>query len=191
MNRSFVVLTVLLTGIILAFGFQRARQAAAKPGAQPGIQEESLDVQLARAHVALARLNLRQAEEANQETGGVYTNEFIEKLRFHVEVDEANLQQCLQGEDADAHQVCVRQAEASVKLAEAELKRQTFLNRLSNTDEAAISFERAKIMSEIAKLNLEKTKASEASESVLTHLQSQIDLLRHEVMELQLNTMRR
>ena len=119
MRRGFSVFTVLVIGMTLLVCLQCTHFALAQLDLQRAMQDESVEVRLARAHVALAKLNLQRAMDSNKRVPGVYPTEFIEKLKLHIVIDEANLEQCLKGKDADAHQVCIRNAEASVKLAEA------------------------------------------------------------------------
>lgn len=186
MRRVFSVFTVLVIGMTLLVCLQRTHIALAELDLQKAMQDESVEVRLARAHVALAKLDLQRAMESNKRLPGVYPSEFIEKLKLHVVIDEANLEQCLKGKDADAHQVCIRNAEASVKLAEADLKRATGIHRRRPTAGNVLNVKRAEVAAKIAKLNLESTQDLEASESVATHLQWQIDQLRHQVLELQM-----
>ena len=141
---------------------------------------------MARAHVELAKLNLRRALETNKRIPDVFPAEFIEKLRLHLVIDEAQLEQCIKGEDADSHEVCIRSTEASVKIAEANLKRTRAVHQRMPTPVNALKAKRAAVVARIATLNLEKVKHLENSESILTHLQWQIDELRHQVLELQM-----
>jgi hypothetical protein len=146
--------------------------------------DESVQVRLARAHLKLAKLNLRSALEANKRIPHVYPTEYIEKLRLHVVIDEAELEQCLKREYKDPYQVSIRSAEASVKIAEADLRAAREVHRRMPTTANAIAVERAAAVAEIATLNFARTKQLQNADSVMTHLQWQIDQLRHEVFEL-------
>ena len=43
--------------------------------------------------------------------------EYIELLKLHILIDEAELEQKLRAEQADEHEVCVKNAEATLKIA--------------------------------------------------------------------------
>jgi hypothetical protein len=116
----------------------------------------------------------------------LYSDAFVEKLHLHVAIDETELEQSLRGQDEDAHEVCIRGAEASVKIADADVKRARAARKLSPSSDAALDLQRAELVAEIATLNLERAKNLDDSEAALTHLQWQIDELRHQVLELQL-----
>lgn len=124
--------------------------------------------------------------EANERIPNLFSADHIDRLRLHVANDEAFLEQALRGEEADPHQICVRSAEAAVEIAEADLRRVRAANERVPTAVSDLSVERARVAAEIAKLNLERTQHLEESELVLTHLQWQIDELRHQVLELQM-----
>ena len=191
MRNLPAVLAAFVLGTALTFPWWSAR--ADQPGQENSAAEddrESVEIRFARAHVELAKLNLRRAVEANKRTPNVFSKEFMEKLHLHIAIDEAQLAQHLKGEDADAHQVCIRGAEASVKLAEADWKRKQDSHQQAPTAAGALVVERARLVAEIAKLNLERAKELNASESLLKHLQWQIEELRHQVLELQMQLAR-
>lgn len=162
-------------------GWSRADDAVTE--ADP---DESVDVRLARAHLELARLDLRSAREANERIADLFPAGHIDRLRLHVATDEAQLEQALTGEAADPHQICIRSAEAAVEMAEADLQRLRAAHERMPTAVRESSVERAAVVAEIARLNLERARHLDADELLLTHLQWQIDDLRHQVLELQM-----
>ena len=176
----------LVTLLAMSLWTARADQPQSKGTEVARGDTESVQVRLARAHVALARLDLRRVLDANERGQGVYSTEYVDKLRLHVAIDEAELQQCLKGEDKDPHQVCIRGAEAAVRIAEADLNGARAVQQRMSSNSNALVAERAEIVERIASLNLERMKQLEDSESALAHLQAQIDQLRHQVLELQL-----
>jgi hypothetical protein len=183
---AVLTLVFLVTALSISLWSARADQPKPEKTAPESNDHESVKVRLARAHVELAKLDVRRVLEINQRVPNVFSAEFIEKLRLHVVIDEAHLEQCLKREDADLHEVCIRSAEAAVKIAEADLKRKRATYQRMPTDASALHVERAAVVAKIAKLNLERTQHLEDSESVLTHLQWQIDELQHQVLELQM-----
>ncbi len=185
MLKAFSICTILVFGLTSALSLQRSPLSEAPLDKQPATQEETVEIQLARAHVSLAKLNLRQAMNANKDMN-VYSPVFIEKLKLHVMIDEAQLQQSLKGHQADAHQVCVQEAKASVQLAETDLKRWSGIRSRRPTATNSINVERAETVLRIAKLNLKKTQNLDGAAAITTHLQSQIDQLRHKILEMEM-----
>ena len=186
MTRFLSILAGLAVGMAFAMSLQHVPYAVGKLDARHWIQEESIEVQLARAHVKLAKLDLKRAQEVNKQVPGVYSQEFIEKLQLHVAIDEAHLEESLKGEEAEAHQVCIRRAKALLELAQADLNRESAIFDRSPTESHKLNVNRALAVAEIARLNLEQTRHPDSSESIHKHLQSQIDQLRHQVLELQM-----
>lgn len=185
MRNLSAALTVILVGMVLSVSLWSAK--ADQPNSENSNDDESVEVRFARAHLELAKLDLRRATEFNKRTPNLLSDAFIEKLKLHVVIDEQQLEQCLRQEDADAHQICIRSAEAAVEIAEANGKRKRAIHRRMPTTSSALDVERAEAVAEIAKLHLERTRAVEDdSSSILTHLQWQIDELRHQVLELQM-----
>lgn len=131
-------------------------------------------------------MDLRRVEELNKKLPRVLSEGIIDEFRRHVEVDEEQLNQYLKGEKADFHKICVRSAEAAVEVAEADLQRERALHERLRSTSSEMDVERAAAVAELAKLNLERIRSQEPSESVLTHLQWQIEELRNEVLELRL-----
>ena len=146
--------------------------------------DESLEVQLARAHVELAKLDLYRAVDVNKRAK-VFSSKYLDRLRLHVTIDEAELEEHLKGGYAAANEVCIRSAEASVKIAEADLEAWRAAHQRKPMADIELDVKRAGIVAEIAKLNLKRAKQIESPDSVLIHLQGQIDELRHHVLELQ------
>ena len=188
MRKLSPILVAAVFGITLSISVWHAKADQSQP--ERTVSEsnaiDGVEVRLSRAHLELAKLDLQRALETNKRVPNVFSTEFIETLRLHVEIDEAQLEQCLKGEDADPHQVCIRSAEAALKIAETDLKGIRATHQRMPSADSALQVERAAVVAKIAKLNIEKIKQLENSESVLTHLQWQIDDLRHQVLELQM-----
>ncbi|MCF7962161.1 MAG: hypothetical protein K9M08_15600 [Pirellula sp.] len=188
MRHLSSALTVVMLGAMLTISWwiAKADQPKSDSAAANPVQNESVDVRLARAHVKLAKMDLRRAQEANERIQNLYSAEYLEMLKLHIAIDEAELEQCLKGEDDDLHKACVRSAEASLTVAEANLRRTRAFYQLMPTTGSDLAAERAGLVAELAKLNLERANGLTNLESVLTHLHWQIDELRHQVLELQM-----
>ena len=178
----FMIVSAMIGGLLIA--------TADQPKAEETLAEvndnESIDIRYARAHLELAKLDLRRALEWNKRVPHLFPAVTIEKLRRHVVIDEEQLKQCLMGQDSDLHEVCIRTAEAAVEIAEADLKRKRGVHERMPTTFSALNVERSRAAAKVARLNLERTRAQETAESVVAHLQWQIDELRNQVLELQL-----
>lgn len=188
MRNLPVFLAVIFLAVTASFSLWNARADQQEPDTTVVKQNEgeSVEIRLARAHLKLAKFDLRRIQEENKKIPNVFTAPFVDNLRLHVVIDEAELEQRLKGKDADAHQIWIRGAEAAVKFAEANLESMQAIHQRKPSSDSARRLERAEVVSEIARLNLERTKYLENSESVLTHLQWQIDELQHQVLELRM-----
>lgn len=119
---------------------------------------KDVDVRIAQAHVDLAKLDLERAQEANERIPQLFSEEYLEKLHLHVTIDEARLEECLKADHRDSHNVCLRSAEASVKLAEADYKAALAFYKDIPSKANSLKAERAEIVMNLSRLNLEKMK---------------------------------
>lgn len=148
-------------------------------------EQESLEVRYSRAHVRLAKMDLRRFLAVRARNPDALPREAGEDLQKHLAIDEEQLKQTLKGPDADLHQIYVRSAEIAVELAKRDLARnQEAYQQLPNRHQA-FEVERAEAVLDVAKLHLEITKSKESSLSSMMYLQWQIDVLRNQVLELQ------
>jgi hypothetical protein len=109
----------------------------------------------------------------------------IDGVRKHVAIDEEQLRVALQGADGLVHQVYIRSAKVAVELAEADLQRKQAAYQTLASKFTSLEVDRAAAVLEVAKLHLEITEKKEASLSSLMYLQWQIEMLRNQVLELQ------
>ena len=188
MRNLPAVVAMVVVATVLSFSLESAKADQAEPENTSSAvgDDESIEVRLARAHLQLAKLDLRRAMEANKRIPNVLPAAFIETLQLHVVIDEEQLRHCLNGEHHDSDQMCIRRAEARVKIADADVKRTRAVHERIRSTTSKLDLERATAVANMAKLNLERTREPEHSESTLTHLQWQIDDLRHQVLELQM-----
>lgn len=188
MRKLMAVSAVVLVaaGFLLSLSLINAGQPKSdEPSTEPNAGE-SVRVRYARAHLELAKMDLRRAMELNMRMPNVLPLGTIDALRRHVEIDEEQLKQYLKGENADLHGICVRSAEAAVEVAEANLKRERAIAERLGGASSGLDVEHAVVVAKLAKLNLERMRTEENSKSVLMHLQWQIEELRNQVLDLQL-----
>ena len=188
MRNLSAVIAMLFVATVFSYSLERAKAEKPEPEnpSSPPKDDESIEVRLARAHLQLAKLDLHRAMEANKQIPNVLPDTFIETLQLHVVIDEEQLRHCLNGEHHDSDQMCIRRAEARVKIADADMKRTRAVHERMQSTTSKLDLERATAVANIARLNLERTREPEHSESIVTHLQWQIDDLRHQVLELQM-----
>ncbi len=181
-----VALLVAVAGFVGMFGVSRS--VADEPTqdlTERSSDSESIDVRYARAHLELAKLDLRRAHAIADEFPTVDFSRSLEELKRHVDVDEEQLTEAKKFPDGNPHQIHIRSAEVAVELAESDLQRKRKAHEILPTLWSAIDAERAAAVAKVAKLNLERTRAQEASLSSLRYLQWQIENLRNDLLELQ------
>lgn len=183
MRKHNLALTVL---VAIGIGFSLWNVHAQEDSSSNTNHTKDIDVRIAQAHVELAKLDLRRAQEANERIPHLFSEEYLEKLHLHVAIDEAKLAESLKADHHDSHNVCLRSAEASVKLAEADYKAASAIYQDIPSEANSLKAERAEIVMNLARLNLEKMKQLGQTETYLAHLQFQIDQLQHQVLELQM-----
>lgn len=149
---------------------------------------ESLDVRLARAHIKLAKLDVERALEANRATPSLYPPEYIELLKLHVEIDEAELERNLKNQDVDSRDTLIRNAEASLRIARMNLiAAKALFGRLPSVN-SKFDLETAKVNLEIAEVELEQAKDLRSSDplKVIRQLHHQIYQLRHQILQMKM-----
>jgi hypothetical protein len=179
------MLAFMILGSLTLASANADQPTAAKVGDRSQ-EQESLNVRYARAHLALANLDLRRAMDMDNQIPNFYTNSAMESLRRHVAIDQEQLKQAIQAPNGNFHDIFVRSAEASLKMAKADLRRKQKAREKMPSDTSIYEEKRAEAIVEIAKLQLEITNDKESSQYSLMYLQWQIEELRNQVLELQL-----
>lgn len=156
---------------------------AASPGEADEEEQEILDVRYARAALRLAQLDLERVLEANRRVSGIYPASVVEPLRQVVAIAEEQLQQTLARDGGNLHAIHLRNAEAAVKVAEADWQRAQSQNRRLPGTMSDIDLERARVAAEVARLGLTKA-ISVNPESPMEHIQWQLEELRKEVLRI-------
>jgi hypothetical protein len=104
----------------------------------------------------------------------------------HIAIDEEQLKQASKAPAGSLHRIHVRGAEVALELAQADLQRKRLaFNKMPSTFDQ-LDVERAAAVAKVAMLNLERTKAQQASLSSLSYLQWQIETLRNDLLELRI-----
>lgn len=151
---------------------------------EPAGESESLDVRFARAHLVLAKADLKRALELNKRFPNSVPLAALENYRKHVAIDEELLQQALEGSDGHVHKIYMRAAEISEQIAKDDLSRKRKTLKDFPSEMSELDVERAEAVLAVAQLNRMRTAKQEASLSSLEYLQWQIEQLRHELLEL-------
>jgi len=180
-------LSVFLVGVfVLTVATTNADQPTAATTADQNEDQESLSVRYARAHLTLANLDLQRAMDVDKRYPNILPAAALESLKRHVEIDRAQLKQAQEAPYGNFHDIYTRSAQNAVAMAEADLKRkrEVFARMPDNTTK--YDAERAEAVLEIAKLHHEVTDEKESSISSMMYLQWQIEMLRNQLLELQL-----
>ena len=164
-NRSSVLRFGVLILALLLFGIAKANQGVAADIDENSEQQESLDVQYARAHLRLDKIDLDRFMEEHRRGPDVLPKAAGEELRRHVAVDEEQLKQALKGPDGDLHQIYVRSAKIALELAEADLKRKQKAHDQFPSRIQAMEVKRAEAVLDVIKLHVKITNAKESSRS--------------------------
>lgn len=189
MRKLLIILSVIILGTVFYFFsyLGKSGELLASFSTNTQVEQESTDVRLARAHVKLAKLEVERALEVNKRNANTYSAEYIELLKLHILIDEAELEQKLRAEQADEHEVCIKNAEATLKIAKSMLAAFQDVHKKAPSSSTKFDLEQASVNVEIAELELEQAKQLEShdTKAVLLHLQRQVERLRHQVMKLQ------
>ncbi len=182
-HRLLPATIVLVAGcLIMAFS---NLSADPPPNSQAGTVE-SLDVQYARAHFELAKLDLQRALDINRQSPRLLSERTIGNLRKQVEVDREKLTQVQQGADVNVHDVWVRAAEVGLEIALEDLDRRRAVFDQSPDDQSRFDLDRARAVVRVAKINLQRMKVEPGSAHTLSYLQWQIEELRNQVLDLEI-----
>lgn len=183
-TRKLLSATIVLVAGCLIMAFSNL-SADPPPNTQAGTVE-SLDVQYARAHFELAKLDLQRALDINRQSPRLLSERTIGNLRKQVEVDREKLTQVRQGADVNVHEVWVRSAEVGLEIALEDLDRKRAVFDESPDDQSRFELERAQAVVRVAKINLQRMKIEPGSAHTLSYLQWQIEELRNQVLDLEI-----
>jgi hypothetical protein len=181
-------MVALSMGLVLAWNGVGvfAQSPEARTNEDVAEADENLEVRYARAHVKLAMLDLKRAEYWNKMIPNMISARTIDFLRKHVEIDLEQLRQSQQEDYADVHQIYMRGAKAAVDLAEADVARKQAASKAAGDAYNTLELDRALAVADVARLNLERTKSQDRSMQTISDLQWQLEELRNQVLELQI-----
>ncbi len=149
-----------------------------------GVEEESLEIRYARAHLELAKLDLERAKAWNQRIPNVFSERTLDFLRKHVEIDEEQLKQAMRPDFVDVHEIYVRTAKAALDIAEADVARKAASYKKEHDHYSGLELDRAMAFAQAARLNLERTLNQGGALHSISYLQWQIEELRNQILEL-------
>jgi len=135
-----------------------AAAAPPAPEGSPARPAESLDVQYARAQLALAEANLKRVEEINRRVARAVSDKVVDEYRGDLAVAKARLELTSRG-DTDSFQVWLRSAEANLKSAERAWQNATLANRHMPATVEPLDVERLRLRAEVCRVELEQGRA--------------------------------
>jgi hypothetical protein len=181
-------LRLLITGILAvsALSLASADQPQVTGNGSPASREqESLEVRYARAHAKIANLDYLRFLKARENFPESLPLAAGADLKRHVAIDEEQLKQAMKGPDADIHEIYIRSAKLGVELAKRDLQRKRKASQQFPGELQALAVQRAEAVAELAQLHLEVTLKKKAAISSMVYLKWQIDILRNQLLELQ------
>ncbi len=179
-------LSVAIVFLVSLFSLASAEQPTPAQVEDQSTEQESLDVRYARALLKLAKLDLNRFLAAQRRFPNLLPIEAGADLERHVAINEEQLKQAIKGSDGDTHQIYIRSALNAVENAEKDLKRKREVYKQFPTKTQAFAVQRAEAALELAELRLEITRTKQAEGYSMMYLQWQIEMLRNQVLELQL-----
>ena len=149
-------LFLLLVGVGIAWSIVSAAPPA--PEGSPAKQAENLDVQYARAQLALAETNLKRVEDINRRVARAVSEKVVDEYRGDLQVARARLDAANRGE-SDEFQGWLRAAEASLKSAERAWQNATLANQHMAGTVEPLDVERLRLRAEVYRIELERGRA--------------------------------
>jgi hypothetical protein len=183
-----MLITSLALAVIVTNGCISIAQGEPQQEAAPPDKQEPIEVRYARAHLALAELDLQQALQRNKRSPKVLSEATLDNLRRHVLIARQQLDQLTLGYEGDVHATFIRAAETAARNAREARIRQRQIHDKAPTASSAMELERAKAVEALAMLHLERTQARKVSDSDVYSLDWQIRGLQNQVLELQHQT---
>jgi len=179
-SRRSILVPILLLAFMLAITpvpFVMSLDAAAGP--------EGVDVRFFRKKLELAKHDLQTAVKANQRVPNLTSKLMMIRLQNQVDYTETLLKHATAKADHDLHVIHLQNVKNDVTIAEQQLAWAKDVNQqhagLVSDDEV----KRLKLSVDLARLALEKAKQPKIKADPLHHLQWQIDRLRSELLNLQ------
>lgn len=146
---------------------------------------ESVDVQLAKARLKLAKVELERALTANERVQ-IYTEVTLELLRRNVDICEARLEALSSSKDAPLHTAHLRELESNLKIEELEWKNAVTLHQRLPSSFDASYVDAARLRVEVARLTLARARDPAHVTTSHDHMRWQLEQLRQEMLEVKL-----
>ncbi len=147
-------------------------------------QEKEIDIRYAEAYLKVMQATLAKYEETNRRAANTIRPSIIEGIQAGVQKARERVQLAKSDETEDS-QIYVTSAEANLRMAEEALRRAQAANARSANAISAGEVNRLKSLVELAKVRIDKARHL-ASESPLSNVRYELELLREDVQELQL-----
>jgi hypothetical protein len=181
---GLLVCAGLLNQIISPLWGQPKADADQPATGSPAEQEQALDVRYAQAYLALMEATLARYEESNRAVANTIRPAVIQGIQEAVRKARERVQ-LAQSDEAGDGQIHVSSAEASLRLAEEALRRAQAANTRSARTVGDAEVSRLQAQVALAKVRVEKARHL-ASESPLSNVNFELELLREDVQELKL-----
>lgn len=177
--------------LLTATSFSRADESlqadtsAATNSTARNDSSETPAVQLARARLKLAKVELERALATNKRVQ-IYSAVTLELLRRNVDICETRLAALSRPSEVNSHAAHLRELEAKLKIAELRRKVAVKLQeRLPGSIDAS-KVEAARLRVEVARLALARARDPAHVATPLDHMQWQLEQLRQEMLDLTL-----
>lgn len=188
MRRSFFVLHVVASVVCFALLLPALPKAdepvSSAPQKTAGIDHMSLDVQLAKARLELAELELQRVSKANQRIVGTYSESTVELLRSEAEIARARLAAVSAGGPANFRELHLRELESSLKIAEINWQAAIRRNKSVPSSVDAQRMEGRRLRVEVARLALARARDPAYVATPVEQLQWQLERVRQDLLEL-------
>jgi hypothetical protein len=165
------------------WGQQKSEPGASETSAAQK-QEKELNLRYAQAYLAFMEATLARYEESNRNAPNTIRPTIIQGIQDSVRKARERVQMA-QSDEVGESQIYVSSAEADLRLAQESLRRAEAANSRNARPFSDGEIARLKSQVELAKVRVEKARHL-ASESPLSNVRYEIELLREDVQELQL-----
>lgn len=181
--RAFGIGICVLLAAALTSSADESKKQDAADAAQKST--DSLDMQLTKARLQLAKVELDRALAVNERMP-VFTPATIQLLRRNVEVAEAKLAALKDSQQVNAHAAHVCELENGLKLAEHKWKLAIRIRERSPglIDDARVEVLRLRV--EVARLALARSKEPDLVTTPIQHIEWELDQLRDDLLDLTL-----
>lgn len=173
---------ILLAAASFADGDEPKQQDSTTAATEAAI--ESLDVQLAKARVNLAKMELERALAENKRIPGSWPEITLELLHRNVDVAQARLDGLSRSGEASLHTAHLQELESALKIAELRWNGAVHLRERLPSAIDASRVEALHLRAEVARLELARARNPAHVSTPLDHVRWQLEQMRQELLEL-------